>query len=188
MWKKNRKLILVEINEPNHSSLVSSWINCLKGSNCQFEIAVSRSTAVELDKNEQKIATTFSNSVTFLFWVLSQVFRQNLIVVLTYQANWVLIFLLAITNKTIITVHNVNNWFCENPKNLNLKNYIKYKLRRIILSRTNYISVNSQNMKNSVEKYSVSRGKEIFVVPFDISRRESVENNLSQQDIFHIPG
>ena len=176
---------LVEFNEPNHASLIESWIQALACYQINVEIITNSKVHKELSINEDVKIKILDQKWKLLLWVFKQIWKNDLVIIMTLQKCWLPLMILSLTNHTVITVHNVNNWFINSVSgNAKFKNIVKFHFRKIIFRRTRYFCVNSHNMLTYIaEKYGLSQ-KKILVVPFSCAKLSQSGVQRTGQDIF----
>ena len=183
--KSVKSIKLVELNEPNHSSLLESWIQSLAGYQINIEIITNSKVLTELNIHENVSIKVLDQKWKLLFWVFKQIWKNDLVILMTLQKHWLPLMILSLTNQTVITVHNANNWFLDRfPSNGTLKDRVKFHFRKIIFNRIEYMCVNSYNMLTYIkEKYGLVQ-KKIFVIPFSCSKLDNFGSQKLKQDIF----
>ena len=100
----------------------------------------------------------------------------------------VLSFLLFIRIKTIMVLHNANNWLLP-PSKLTLKNLLKYFFRQLVIRKTDSFIVVDPNIRDYIKSLNLYN-KRIFFVPFaDPRSNDANKRKLSNEYmVFTIPG
>ena len=162
------KFLILEMSTSNHLCLIKNWRKCLRSKGVEASVAINKDINSEGYKLGDELECVKSSLFGFIRFLIS-LRKQKVtdIIFTTVQTNlffFLFLFMLTPRIKKVVTIHNANTWLRSRP-NSTVKGWVKFLIRRFILSKTNCVVVCSENIKSFLEKDKGCR-KRVIVMPF----------------------
>ncbi|MGF1793551.1 hypothetical protein L4D21_23455 [Photobacterium profundum] len=200
------KISVVELTTKNHSVMLLNWSNLCKENGWECNIITTKECydIVRDDLPPLLSKTIFDRySLKNFIKLWKSIKDSDFVVYNTVQSNFTTYLLMFFLNKNnLLTIHNSNSWFegflffneyiGEEEKQsfryffLLLRRCGVKFIRKVLLSRTKYLIVNSLNMKEYIESRFDSKC-DILVIPFSLKQRVIKNTNEVKKTVVY-PG
>lgn len=183
-------IAIIDISTKNHVSLIENWIEVARYNRWQVYLFVSSDVLSALDKKSlvdvHMKEFKGGNAISFLneVYALQRAGKVNKVVITSLQSNFFSFYFSKITKcYVILSLHNINAWLGKCRKDT-LKYKAKYFIRRLLFNKTQAFVVSAESLRSYLTS-NISASKEIFVMPFKLSKENITEH---KRDYIVYPG